>query len=67
MTPPLKPPPYPPAALASPREAAAFLRVSPSQIFKLTHARKLTRIKLGERSTRIPWAELHRLAGVDHA
>lgn len=51
--------------LASPKQAAEYLHVSTSKVFALVREGKLTRVKLAERTTRIRWAELHKLAGVE--
>ena len=50
------------AALATTAEAADFLGCSRNLIFTLLKKGRLTRISLGNRSTRISWAELHALA-----
>jgi hypothetical protein len=54
----------PRTALATPAEAAAFLGISKTTVFVLLRGGSLTRVKVGPRTTRIPWPELHTLAGV---
>ena len=48
--------------LATVREAGQFLGCSRNLIWTLLRTGRLTRIRLGNRSTRVNWAELHALA-----
>jgi excisionase family DNA binding protein len=52
------------SGLGTVKQAALFLQVSPSKVFALIRSGKLTRVKLAERTTRVRWSELHKIAGV---
>jgi len=49
--------------LATPHEAAEFLRVSRAHIYNLIDAGKLSSRRIGQ-TRRVPWTEVEALAGV---